>query len=53
MSEVFEIQPEKGFSSLLFGSSMKDAEQIFGKPEEVVFIDDIDNYPTTVWHYWE
>ncbi len=53
MNEVFEIQPQKGFSSLLFGSSMNDAEKLLGKPEEVVLIDDIDDYPATVWHYWD
>ena len=53
MGELLEILPGKGFCKLLFGSSMAQAEQIFGKYEEVATFDDIDEYKSTVWHYWE
>lgn len=48
-----EIKPGVGLSNLLFGSSMNDAEKIFGKSEEIQLIDDIKEYQTIVWHYWE
>ncbi len=47
-----EIKPGIGLSNLLFGSSMNDAEKIFGKSEEIQLIDDIKEYQTIVWHYW-
>jgi len=49
---IFDIQPGIGFSSLAFGSYMQDAENIFGKPEEIVLLDEIEDYQSTVWHYW-
>ena len=49
----FEIKPCVGFSALLFGASMADAEKVFGKAEEVQLIEGIEDFQTTVWHYWE
>lgn len=48
-----EIKPCVGLSGLLFGESMKDAEKLFGKAEEVALFDDVDDAKSTVWHYWE
>jgi len=53
MNIRLEIIPGIGLSTLLFGSSMADAEKIFGKTEEVQLIDELENFQTTVWHYWE
>lgn len=49
----FEIKPCIGFSALLFGASMADAEIVFGKTDEVQLIDEIEEFQTTVWHYWD
>lgn len=51
-NSIFDIQLGIGFSSLTFGSSMQDAEKIFGKPEEIILLDEIEDYQSTVWHYW-
>ena len=48
-----EINPLIGFSTLLFGASMADAEKVFGKTEEVQLLENIEEFQTTVWHYWE
>lgn len=53
MYEKLEIKPGIGLSSLLFGATMAQAELVFGKPEEIQLIDDIEEFKTTVWHYWE
>ena len=53
MSFPLEIKPGIGLSDLMFGASMADAEKIFGKTEEVQLIDDIKEFQTTVWHYWD
>ena len=53
MKKTLEILPGKGFCSLLFGSSMEEAEKMFGIPEETAVLDDIDDHQSTVWHYWE
>lgn len=48
-----EIKPLVGISDLPFGATMEDAEKIFGRPDDTQLIDDIEEYCTTVWHYWE
>lgn len=48
-----DIKPGIGLSTLLFGASMADAEKIFGKTEEIQLINDIEEFQTTVWHYWD
>lgn len=48
-----EIKPGLGISSLLFGSTMAEAEETFGKAEEVQLIDELEGFQTTVWHYWD
>ena len=53
MVTTIEIQPGKGLSDLMFGSSIAEAESIFGKPEESQLLDDIGDSPSTVWHYWD
>lgn len=53
MNQIFEIKPVLGLSDLLFGASMLDAEKIFGKAEESEFLDDIEEFQSTVWHYWD
>lgn len=53
MKTKLEIKPGIGLSSLLFGASMEEAEKTFGKPEDAQLIDDIEEFKTTVWHYWE
>lgn len=53
MKSTLEIKPGIGLSSLAFGASMDEAEKNFGKPEDAQLIDDIEEFQTTVWHYWE
>ncbi len=53
MRSSFEIKPGIGFCKLLFGASRTDAEKAFGKPKDIQLIDDIAEFKTTVWHYWE
>ncbi len=48
-----EIKPGIGISILTFGSSMADAEKAFGKPEEIASLNEIEEYQSIVWHYWE
>ena len=48
-----EIKPLLGLSSLLFGTSMAEAEKVFGKAEESEVMDDIEDCQSIVWHYWE
>ncbi len=49
---IFEIKPSEGLSSLSFGASMELAKTVFGEPEEVEVLDDIEDALSTVWHYW-
>src|SRR5438128_842217 len=53
MASSFEIKPGIGFCTLLFGTAMADAEKAFGKPKDIQLIDDIEEFKTIVWHYWE
>jgi hypothetical protein len=53
LSVQLDIKPGIGLSALLFGATMGEAEKIFGKPEEVELLDDIEDCQATVWHYWE
>jgi hypothetical protein len=53
MMAPLEIKLGIGLSALKFGESMAAAENIFGKPVEVQLIDDIEDFKTTLWHYWE
>ena len=48
-----EIKPGIGISILIFGKSMADAEKVFGKAEEIVLMDDIEGFQSTVWHFWK
>ncbi len=48
-----EIKPATGIDSLVFGMTMNDAQKLFGKPEEEVKLDDIEDFQATVWHYWQ
>ncbi len=53
MNISLQIKPGIGLSELLFGASMSDAENTFGKTQEVQIIDDFEEFKTTVWHYWD
>ena len=50
---TIEIKPKVGLNDLQFGVSMKDVEKFLGKPEEIAKIDEMDEYKSTVWHYWD
>jgi hypothetical protein len=51
-SGVLEIKPKQGLSKLRFGATMVETEVYFGKPDAIEHIDDIEEYKSTVWHYW-
>ncbi len=48
-----EIKIGIGLSRLVFGASMKEAENVFGSANETELIDDIEDCKTTVWYYSE
>ncbi len=50
---ILEVKPKQGLSGLCFGSTMTEAERYFGKPEAVEHIDELEEYKSIVWHYWE
>ncbi len=50
---ALEIIPRQGVCKLRFGATMMDAQRYFGKPESVEHIDDIEEYKSIVWHYWQ
>jgi hypothetical protein len=52
-TSILEIKPKQGLSKLNFGATMVEAEKYFGKPEAVENIDDIEDYKSIVWHYWQ
>jgi hypothetical protein len=53
MGLALEIKPVVGLCALPFGATMKEAEELFGKAEETELLDDIEEYQSTVWHYWD
>jgi hypothetical protein len=53
MNEALEIKIGIGLSRLVFGASMKEAENVFGSANETELIDDIEDCKTTVWYYSE
>lgn len=53
MNLTLEIKPSIGLSQLHFGQSCNHAETIFGKPDDIEIIDDIEDATSLVWHYWE
>jgi hypothetical protein len=48
-----EIKPFVGFASLPFGATMAESEKVFGKAAECKVLDDIEDFKSTVWHYWD
>lgn len=50
---TLEIIPRKGLNKLRFGATMLEAEKYFGKPEAIEHINDIEDYKSIVWHYWQ
>ncbi len=53
MTATLEIKPGKGLSNLLFGATMKEAQKLFGKPDETEILDEIEHCCAVVWHYWD
>jgi hypothetical protein len=54
MNSIYQINLLKGFSDLLFGQTITEAEKIFGKSEETQELeDDILETSCTVLHYWD
>lgn len=53
MNVELEIKLGIGLSELQFGTTMAEAEKIFGKAEEIEFLDGIDDCNAIVWHYWK
>lgn len=47
------IKPGEGINALTFGATMVEAEKYFGKPSTIEKIDDIEEFRSIVWHYWE
>lgn len=52
MNVPLEIKPGIGLSDLLFGASVIESETVFGKPEEVDLLDEVEDSHSTVLHYW-
>jgi hypothetical protein len=53
VTATLEIKPGKGLSNLLFGATMKEAQKLFGKPDDTELLDEIEHCCAVVWHYWE
>lgn len=53
MDFSLEIRIGTGLSDLEFGSSMSEVEKLLGKADKVENINDVEEYPTIVWHYDE
>ncbi len=54
MNSNYRINLLKGFSDLIFGQSIAEAEKVFGKAEETQELnDDILETSCTVLHYWD
>lgn len=51
--DFIEIKPGIGINDLTFGTSIKDAEAIFGEPEDMDVLDELELNKSTVYHYWE
>ena len=45
--------PLKGVNQLLFGATMLEAEALFGPPSDIETLDEIPEYKSIVWHYWQ
>jgi len=52
MINTIEIKPCIGIGNLLFKGSIADAELVFGKPEDIQLLDEIEENKSTVLHYW-
>lgn len=50
---ILEIKPLEGIADIKFGVTEKEIISRFGEPEEVEELDPIDDYETTLWHYWD
>ena len=51
IQSLLEIKPGIGFSTLLFGSSMKEAKKIFGKADKVSLDDGLEGFHSIIWEY--
>lgn len=50
---TFDIKPCVGLSNIAFGSNMPEVEKILGPADEVELLDDLEDFNSTVWHYWK
>jgi len=50
---AIEIKPFIGIGELAFGAGIADAEGIFGKPEDIQLLDEMEISKSTVFHYWQ
>lgn len=53
MKDIITIKQGLGICDLLFGATTTDAELLFGKPDEIDVIEEIENFESTVYHYWD
>ena len=53
MLNLVEIKFGIGVSSLLFGSTVVEAEDLFGKPDDIDLLDEFEDNKATIYHYWE
>jgi len=53
MDFPLHIRVGVGLSGLQFGSSMTDAENVFGKADKIDDVNDVEVAPTILWHYKE
>lgn len=49
----YEIKPKIGLGSLLFGTSSPEVRMMLGEPEEIEVMNEGEDFPMLVWHYWE
>jgi len=53
MAFFIDIRIGVGLSELHFGSSMADADLIFGKADKMEELNDLEISPTILWHYYQ
>jgi hypothetical protein len=50
---TLDIQPKSGLGEVKFGEPMEHLVEYLGNPEDIEELEDADEFPTVVLHYWD
>lgn len=50
---TLDIKPKVGFGEIKFGDPMEHLVEYLGNPEDIEELEDADEFPTIVLHYWD